>query len=64
MNFKLTDEQINAVNDWKSNHDQVYCGAIGGRYSFEFTPTGVGIIIVIKDNITNEKLDVTDYESF
>ena len=39
-------------------------GAIGGRFTFEFTPTGIGMAIKIKDKITKQDLDLTDYESW
>lgn len=41
-----------------------YCGAIGGQFTYEFTPTSIGVIIVVKDAITDEKIDLTDYGMF
>ncbi len=52
------------VEEWSRKHKQVYTGAIGGRYTYSFTPTGLGTIVKIHDPITDETLDVTDYESW
>jgi len=59
-------EQIKA-NDWinkqlKEKPKEV--GAIGGRFTYSFTPTNLGTIISINDNSTHESLDLTDYSSW
>lgn len=41
-----------------------YAGTIGGEETIEITPTSVGEVIVIKNSITREELDITDYESW
>lgn len=50
-NFTITDEEWKKVTNWKEkhleeNHQNLLKagGAIGGRFSYEFTPTAVGII--------------------
>lgn len=39
-------------------------GASGGGYSYIFTPTGLGMIIHIRNNITNEEKDITNYSTW
>jgi hypothetical protein len=39
-----------------------YTGTIGGGTTFEFTPTGLGTVVRVKDAITGEELDLTDYD--
>lgn len=39
-------------------------GAIGGGYTYCFTPTGIGMIVKVVNGVTKEELDVTDYDSF
>jgi hypothetical protein len=39
-------------------------GAAGGRFTYSFTPTGLGTIVKIHDALTNETLDVTSYEEW
>jgi len=41
-------------------------GAIGGGVTFEFTPTGLGVIFVVRETLTSEKntLNLTDYDKW
>lgn len=41
------------------DNDDIYCGAIGGRYTYKFTPTSLGNIVKVIDNYTKEELDLT-----
>ncbi len=38
--------------------------AIGGRWSYTFTPTGVGTVVKVTCGICGAYHDVTDYESW
>lgn len=46
--FSIDPEDVKRINDWKSQHEAEkhtgngYAGAIGGRYTYEFTPTSIG----------------------
>lgn len=62
--FDFTAEQQRKIVDFMSlkSSDNAYEGAIGGRFTYSFTPTGLGCVIKIRDNITEEELDVSDYE--
>lgn len=44
--------------------DEPYDGAIGGRYTFSFTPVGVGLIIKVSNGLTEDTIDLTDYDSW
>ena len=63
-NFYLTEKQQQKLNDWILHHEDVYTGAIGGRYTYEFTPTSIGIAVWVRDAITKEKIDLSDYEDW
>ena len=39
-------------------------GAIGGGYSYTFTPTSIGTFIEVRNVVTGEKIDVSDSENF
>ena len=39
-------------------------GAIGGGFTYMFTPTGLGMVIKVVNNITKEELDLTDYKDW
>ena len=34
----------------------------GERWTFMFTPTGIGIVVEVKDNNTGDVLDLTDWD--
>ena len=73
--FKFSEDQAKALNEWNKEHkkeckytkkitDTVFvdvCGCIGGRLSYEFTPTGLGIVTTAKCACGYE-LDLTDYD--
>jgi hypothetical protein len=39
-------------------------GAIGGNFTLELTPTGLGMIYVVKDSYTKTEIDLTDFGSW
>lgn len=63
--FKLTKEQNKKLNKWlNENNPDAYSGAIGGRITYMFTPTSLGLAVQAQDNLTKEILDLTDYEDW
>ena len=64
MKFELTDEQLRKMYAWRRNHEDVYEGAIGGRYIFMFTPTSLGIVTKVKDVVTESEIDLSDYDQW
>jgi hypothetical protein len=67
MTFTLTAEQVEKYDKWlkKKNkkNGEVYVGAIGGAYTFCFTPTGVGVIEKVQCADGTE-LDLTDFSTW
>ncbi len=63
MNFSLTNNQQDLISKWLENPGD-YCGAIGGRLTFSFTPTSIGVITIVTDNLTKETLNITNYEEW
>ena len=61
--FNLTEQQQAAVSEFMDVPTE-YCGAIGGRYTFSFTPTAIGMVVEITDNVLKRQLDITDYDSW
>lgn len=47
---------------WESGYP--YEGAVGGGFSFTFTPTSIGNFITIKYALTGDEMDITDLDSF
>lgn len=54
ITFYLTEKETKAISEWINKHIEEkhggnsYAGAIGGRFSYNFTPTSIGDIGVIK----------------
>jgi len=65
-NFELTDEQMEKWEEWKETLpklDEGHFGAVGGGYSFEFTPTGIGTLVKAK-RADGHEIDLTEWEYF
>lgn len=62
--FTLTDEQATKIQQWIAGHPRLYSGAVGGRYQYIFTPTSIGVCVEVRDQMTQESLNVTDYDSW
>ena len=68
MIFELTAEEWGEIQVWRKKQDKkagVVKGAIGkegmgGLITYSFTPTGIGVAIVAKHNLTKEELNLTD----
>ena len=69
--FVLSAEQHKKYDEWRKEKNKkngeayvgAIVGAIGGAYSFCFTPTGIGTMVVVKCADGTE-LDLTEYEYF
>lgn len=65
--FYLNDKEVAAATAWKKQHEKDhvvnYSGAIGGRWSYIFTPTSIGVCIKIQCSCGEFK-DITDFENF
>lgn len=64
INFDLNEKEEKAINEWiiAQRKKKEKTTTIGGRFTFCFTPTGVGVGISIIDNLLGDKIDVTDYD--
>ena len=66
--FPVSKGETDAIEKWSEEHDcktrsVAECGAIGGRLTYCFTPTGLGIITVVKCACGGQ-VDVTEYENW
>ena len=67
MSFKLVDSELEQFNKFRIKHNKKhgsYIGAIGGRFSITFTPTGLGLCISVTCNSCDKTKDITDYDLF
>lgn len=46
------------------NGEHPYFGAIGGNYTWSFTPNSIGMGVSVTNNYLKESLDLTDYDSW
>jgi len=71
--FSLTKEQLQRISDWMDTHDKEkhiqpgekfrYAGAIGGAYTYEFTPTSLGVVEKVRC-ACGDHIDVSDYDAW
>lgn len=62
MTFTIPSDLVEKFEEWKANlPNKGKDGAtIGGRYSFEFTPTGIGTEIWVHDQETDTAIHLTE----
>lgn len=67
IEFVIPDEEAQKAGEWLKKHEpickQKEVGAIGGKYTWSFTQTGLGCIMVLKC-ACGKDIDVTDYENW
>lgn len=56
---RMSEEVFNSITKYGTIP---YYGAIGGGLTFMFRPTGLGDIIKVKEFLTKEEIDITDYD--
>ena len=64
MKFEVSGKELDDSQAWmkKQKKEHPHSGTtIGGRFSYRFTPTGIGVAVSVIDNITKEEINVTDY---
>ena len=71
--YILSAEDRELCNKWIAEHNKTCeyhddgttpcnpCGAIGGRFTYNFTPTGLGLITTM-ECACGEKLELTDFD--
>jgi hypothetical protein len=76
--FHLDAEQFKRLAAWSREQDAKvaeqqkgkgfsstpYYGCSGGSLTYSFTPTTLGLVVVVKNNITNEEINLTDYDNW
>eukprot|EP00041_Stephanoeca_diplocostata_P019789 m.430566 g.430566 ORF g.430566 m.430566 type:complete len:80 (+) comp21397_c1_seq2:280-519(+) len=74
--FFLTPEQEAKLQPWIEEQDKKCAeqqgnpggrpnyGAIGGAYTYSFSPTSLGVVVTVKNSVTNESIDLSDYDDW
>ena len=67
MKFELTQEEVDKYEDWIEKHNKScpihYTGAIGGKITFKFTATSLGMLSSVSC-ACGEELLLTNTEDF
>lgn len=71
MDFNITKTDQIKINKWiESIHDKIIetstpnQSAIKGNLTYSFTPTTLGMILIVTEHYTNKQLNLTDYEAW
>jgi len=75
MKFHVTPEEQEKINAFIEEQDKIWqatkegceCphyGAIGGAYTYHFTPTSIGTVLKVENTVTGAVIDLTDYDSW
>lgn len=62
--FYINDSQLKKLDEWMRNKPKKYTGAIGGRFTFLFHPTTLGVVVKVKDETDQTEVDLSDYENW
>ena len=62
--FTIDKEDLKKINKWKKEQKEKDNSNFvsGERWSYIFTPGGLGQMIGVRDNILNEEKDFTNYD--
>ena len=66
--FNLNEKQLIELEEWNKEHNKICpfyknTGAIGGRLTYCFTPTSLGVIVEVKC-ACGKKIGITEYEDW
>ena len=67
--FIIEPEEVELIRKWKTQHEaeehggNSYAGAVGGRYTYEFVPTSIGTVGVVKCTC-GKHFDFTSYDKW
>lgn len=66
FSFSLSDKQAKKALEWIKDRkaDKRYGGAIRGRFSYTFAPTTLGLVCIVRDDLSGEEIDLSDYEGW
>lgn len=63
--FTISEQDKKKIQEWKKTLPRPdVVGTIGDRFAYSFTPTGLGVMVTVKDFLSGQVLDLTDYDSW
>lgn len=61
--FKLEEDQQKKLKEWMDSLPKAKNATIGGAYSYEFNPTGIGLSLIVK-RVDGHEIDLTEYNKW
>ena len=61
--FEINEEQHKKLRKWKNSLPKSGSATIGGAYTYEFTPTGIGTFIKVR-RFDGHEIDLTTDDKF
>lgn len=62
MKFELDDSQTEKLEAWQEKIKDLYGKC--GNFSYIFTPTGIGNVVIVKSELTGLELDLTEIDKW
>ncbi len=64
--FTIFPPEMEKLNEWfKTKNLNKYSGCSGGRFTYSFTPTSIGMVITVTDAMEQkDTIDITDYDGW
>ena len=74
FSFDIEPEQVEKFKKWEKEQDMKVAakqkksypnyGASGGAYTFSFTPTSIGVVVKACNSVSNESIDLSNYDEW
>lgn len=61
--FELTEDEYRKFYEWAQQFRGFNAGAIGGQFTFCFSPTTIGTQVIVK-HASGVQIDLTDYDKW
>lgn len=61
--FEIEEEQEEKLNEWMKSLPKAKNSTIGGAYTYEFTPTGIGLSLIVR-RVDGHEIDLTEYDKW
>ena len=62
--FSLNNNQVRKFRSIEKNEKKNTTPVLGGVYTFSFTPTSLGVVATVTNNLTKKTIDLTEYEQW
>lgn len=72
--LQFDDKDMLKLRTWQAEQDakvaamqknrKPYYGAAGGEYVYTYCPTTIGVVVKVRNDVTNEEIDLSDYDNW